>query len=69
MSEPTRTLVAYCPECDTRIRFHEEPRLGQLITCHECGEVSEVISLNPLELEWSEGDSDSQPSKYRNYRR
>ncbi|MCO5185751.1 MAG: hypothetical protein M9928_03160 [Anaerolineae bacterium] len=44
---------AYCPECDTRIRFYKRPKLGAIVTCPECDEILEVVSLRPIELEWS----------------
>jgi lysine biosynthesis protein LysW len=53
MKEKGNILVGFCPECDTRIRFHTLPRLGQLITCRECNEICEVVSLHPIELDWA----------------
>lgn len=58
MTDQPRTLIGFCPECDTRIRFHTQPRLGQLVTCHECGEISEVVELNPIELTWAYSDDE-----------
>lgn len=53
-------LTAFCPECDTRIRFHVQPRLGQLVTCRECGEISEVVKLDPIKLNWAYADEEEQ---------
>lgn len=60
MKEKGDILVGFCPECDTRIRFHSLPRLGQLITCRECNEISEVVSLHPIELDWAYAEEDSE---------
>ncbi len=57
---PAHPLIAFCPECDTRIRFQVEPRLGQLVTCRECGEISEVVKLDPIKLDWAYADEEEQ---------
>ncbi len=59
MKEKENILVGFCPECDTRIRFHTLPRLGQLITCRECNEICEVVSLHPIELDWAYAEEDN----------
>ena len=48
------TMVAECPSCDTSIRFHKQPRMGQMLTCPECEEALEVRRLNPITLDWAE---------------
>lgn len=48
-----KAVSATCPECDTQIRFHEQPHLGQLVTCPECGESLEVVRRAPLKLDWA----------------
>lgn len=54
MATPSnRMLVAECPECETKIRFAQAPQMHETVTCHECGEVLQVISLSPLELDWA----------------
>lgn len=54
MATPSgKSYTAYCPECDTRITFKKQPELGQQVTCRECGEVLEVVELEPLELDWA----------------
>lgn len=46
--------IAYCPECDSRIRFHVPVmKIGTRVTCPECGQVLEVVRLRPLELDWA----------------
>lgn len=66
MKEQESILVGFCPECDTRIRFHTLPRVGQLITCRECGEICEVISLHPIELDWAYAEEDA-PGQVRKF--
>ena len=53
-----KMLVAECPECETKIRFPQTPPMGETLTCHECGETLQVISLSPLELDWAYDDDD-----------
>ncbi|MFN2135738.1 MAG: hypothetical protein ACK2UK_07285 [Candidatus Promineifilaceae bacterium] len=48
-----REITATCPGCGNEIYFHEMPRLGQFVTCPECGDMTEVISLDPVALDWS----------------
>jgi alpha-aminoadipate carrier protein LysW len=45
--------AAICIDCDARFKLNPAPRLGQIITCPECGTELEVISLDPLELDWA----------------
>ncbi|MFN2221750.1 MAG: hypothetical protein ACK2UH_04315 [Candidatus Promineifilaceae bacterium] len=54
------TLTAFCRSCHSRIRFRERPELYDLVTCPECDEVLEVISLSPIRLDWPSdfGDDD-----------
>jgi lysine biosynthesis protein LysW len=44
---------AYCPDCDGRIQFKPNYRVGQIITCPECENELEVISTDPPELDWA----------------
>ena len=44
---------AYCPDCDGRIVLNPHANLGQKLTCPHCDAELEVISLNPLELDWA----------------
>ncbi len=45
--------VAVCPGCDEDIHIAGRPTLGQLVTCEHCGSQFEVISVQPLELDWA----------------
>lgn len=55
---------AYCPECDTRIRFKKQPKIGQLTTCPECLERLEVVSTRPLEVDWALEDDGFSSDSY-----
>jgi len=66
----TNTLTVFCRTCNSRIRFDKRPELYDIVTCPECDETFEVISLSPIRLdwpsdfgddEWSDDDSDSDP--------
>jgi lysine biosynthesis protein LysW len=43
---------ATCPQCDDRVRFAELPDVGDIVHCRTCDARLEVISLNPIELDW-----------------
>jgi hypothetical protein len=43
----------YCPDCDERIVLNPKPQVGRKITCPHCEADLEVISTEPLELDWS----------------
>lgn len=47
----------YCPECDAVIQV-EQPREGALIDCPLCGERLEIISADPLEVDFPLDDDD-----------
>ncbi len=41
-----------CPQCDNRIRFSEMPDVGDIVLCRTCDTRLEVVSLNPIVLDW-----------------
>jgi lysine biosynthesis protein LysW len=43
----------YCPDCDEKIVLKTTPEVGQRITCPHCESELEVISVDPLELDWA----------------
>jgi lysine biosynthesis protein LysW len=43
---------AYCPDCDESI-YLKNPRLGQKLHCPHCETELEVISEDPLDLDWA----------------
>jgi lysine biosynthesis protein LysW len=58
MSEKVKTKTTWCPDCDATIAFSTRMKLGKSIECPECGVVLEVISLNPLEVDYALEDDD-----------
>jgi lysine biosynthesis protein LysW len=56
---------AYCPNCDAVV-VSDNPRVGAVIDCRECGMGLEVISAAPFEVDfpldyeadWDEDDED-----------
>jgi len=50
--------MAECPECGNLVQLGKNVKLGALITCPECDCLLEVISLNPLELDYALGDEE-----------
>ena len=42
----------YCPDCDEKIVLQSPVSLGQKLTCPHCDAELEVISVEPLELDW-----------------
>lgn len=45
--------VVACPDCGQKIDLGSQPKLGQEVTCPYCEADLEVISLDPLELDWA----------------
>jgi DNA-directed RNA polymerase subunit RPC12/RpoP len=43
----------YCPDCDERIIFNPHVKLGMRFNCSECDAELEVISVDPLEIDWA----------------
>jgi lysine biosynthesis protein LysW len=46
---------AYCPNCDSVISS-DKPRMGAVITCGECGQELEIISVSPFEVDFPLAD-------------
>jgi len=44
--------MARCPECNTILPVPPDVALYDRLYCEECGALLEVVSLNPLELEY-----------------
>jgi alpha-aminoadipate carrier protein LysW len=42
----------YCPDCDGKIVLNPA-KIGQTLTCPHCDAELEVISVDPLELDWA----------------
>lgn len=55
----------FCTDCGARIRDKVPPKLGHQVTCRQCGTKLEVVSVEPLELDfaydyddWDDDDDD-----------
>lgn len=44
--------TAYCPDCDESIHLRN-PVVGQKLFCPHCETEVEVISVDPLDLDWA----------------
>ncbi|MGQ9468090.1 MAG: hypothetical protein ACUVSH_02750 [Anaerolineae bacterium] len=44
--------MARCPECNAVLPIPPDVALYDRLYCEECGALLEVVSLNPLELEY-----------------
>jgi len=47
------TIIAKCPGCHKEIFFYRDPKLGEFVTCPQCGDMVEVVNLSPLTVDWS----------------
>jgi lysine biosynthesis protein LysW len=45
--------TAFCLDCGYAVNLGSRPVEDQVITCSNCGAQLEVISLDPLELDWA----------------
>jgi len=53
MTVGMQTTVASCPACGRTINLESQLRQGQEIMCLNCGIGLGIISLEPLEFDWS----------------
>jgi lysine biosynthesis protein LysW len=56
MKAATKETVASCPNCGRMISLGIQIREGHSVTCLNCGAYLEIISLNPLEIDWVAGE-------------
>lgn len=42
-----------CVHCKERISLGPRPEIGQRVTCSACQACLEIISVNPIELDWA----------------
>lgn len=52
-----------CPDCEGQLVFKPKAVAGQKVICPHCGSHLEVISVDPLEIDWEydwtwEGDEE-----------
>ncbi len=53
MAKLANKRIGYCPDCGSEVRLRKAPHLGQIVNCGSCGTTLEVVSREPLELDWS----------------
>ena len=63
----TKVISATCPDCLVQIRFHKMPQIDELVSCPECEAALEVVSLQPLKLEWVFDDVEDDDDDYDDY--
>lgn len=56
MDNGKRSIEAVCPDCGEKFSIRTTPEVGQRITCPNCWAYLQVMSLNPLVLEWDSLD-------------
>jgi lysine biosynthesis protein LysW len=47
-----------CVECDEEIEIDGRPRLGQILICPSCHARLEVVSTNPVEVDWADDEDE-----------
>ena len=47
----TKTVVD-CVDCGDAIALSGRIEMGQIVNCPECGATMEVVSLDPVEVDW-----------------
>jgi alpha-aminoadipate carrier protein LysW len=50
--------IATCVECDEEIELSGRLQLGQMVLCDSCGARLEIVSVNPLEVDWAYEDDE-----------
>ena len=43
---------AECPSCGGRVKVADNVKIGKMVTCKDCGDLLEVVWLDPIELDW-----------------
>jgi len=61
MTVGTKTATASCPDCGRTIHLRSRPREGLRFICSSCGSYLELISQEPMELDWAYGEFDEDP--------
>lgn len=46
-------ITVYCIDCEQPIRLESRPVEGEILLCSNCGTDFEVISVEPIELDWA----------------
>jgi len=49
----TTKIEIECVNCGEQIFLSGKVELGQVVKCVECGTPMEILSLNPVEVDWA----------------
>lgn len=49
-------MKTICPDCEMEISVHENPQIGEILDCENCGAEMEITSLDPIEVELIEDE-------------
>jgi DNA-directed RNA polymerase subunit RPC12/RpoP len=54
MAPKTKAKESYveCVDCGSRLDLIGEVKMGQGLTCPECGTMMEIVGLDPIEADW-----------------
>lgn len=52
--------VIACPMCSETLVLSDDIDLGDIVECDECDREFEVVSTQPLELEWVDEENDDE---------
>ncbi len=61
MTVETRKVTASCPDCGRTIHLGSRPWEEWRFICSTCGSHLKLISLEPLELDWTYNEFDQDP--------
>ena len=58
MAEKTKTkkTTIECVDCGKTILLSGRVEVGQIVRCVECGVAMEVVSLDPVEVDWASNE-------------
>ena len=60
-------MYAECASCEAQVFVGKNPRIGQQVTCPSCGDVMEIVWLDPVELDWLIDDDDDEDEEDEEY--
>ena len=58
--------MAACVECEAEFDI-DEPEVGEFVSCPECGQEMEVITIKPLELEAASEDEEEEEEEEKEW--
>jgi len=52
-------FIVECPMCSENIELPDNIEFGDVVDCEECDREFEVVSIQPLELEWVDEEEEN----------